>query len=674
MINLSKRTLAILLIAIIGIGTGIGIGVYFFFFNRENPPNEPPGAFTLSSDANDPDDDGTFTLTWGAADGAVNYSVYEYSSYITVINSSLITLSTSITSLSRALTGYSNGTYYFIVVAHNAQGGTLSNCHTVIVAIPPEEDQPPGAFTLSSDANDPDDDGTFTLTWGVADGVVNYSVYEYSSYITVINSSLTTLSTNIISLSRALLGYSNGTYFFIAVAHNAQGDTLSNCHTVIVAIPPEEPIWITPGVTGIPENQWIKIGMMGDIGEIQGDANYQGGYLAAYEINQAGGVEIDGTTYYVAIAKEDTNETASEISSSSAVAAAERMIYSHGCQFAVGGHETESLLAYREPFMANKIPFLSTGVMTDKFCEDVRNYYPRYKYYWRVSPFNSSYSSFTFVPSVLAMYSYLLAEYGPDDIDHVGILAENQTWTEGIRTVLDDYLNAVFGAGTVTPNSVIAFDLEVTPSVMDSHLQQLEDEGCDLVLIAISGEAGIVMSQVWEEHERPFLLFGSNIQAHTAGHWNRTNGACEYEIGYTTTVRCNKTEKTIPFYDAFYGMWNEHPLSIAVGAYDAVNFIVESINTAQSFDPDVLVAEMETWNRSNPQTGAGNQYAWWSGTHDLVGGYPYGYDVWFQWQNGVKILIPSLTPYLSQPPQYPDTLSPMGSVQIPDWITWDVGP
>ncbi|MFX1502875.1 MAG: hypothetical protein ACFFDH_18080, partial [Promethearchaeota archaeon] len=135
---MSKRSLAILLIAIIGIGSGVGIGVYFFVLNRENPPDESPGAFTLSSDADDPDDDGKFTLTWGAADGAMNYSVYEYSSYITVINGSLTTLATSITNLSRSLTGYTNGTYYFIVVAHNAQGDTLSNCHKVIVAVPPE--------------------------------------------------------------------------------------------------------------------------------------------------------------------------------------------------------------------------------------------------------------------------------------------------------------------------------------------------------------------------------------------------------------------------------------------------------------------------------------------------------------------------------------------------------
>jgi len=115
----------------------------------ENPPipfpiisaisyeNVPPSSFLLDSTAESPDDDGNFTLTWDAALGAESYSVYEYISYITVYNGSLTPLATDITSLSLPLTGYSNGTYYFIVVAHNTNGDTLSNCITVVVEIPP---------------------------------------------------------------------------------------------------------------------------------------------------------------------------------------------------------------------------------------------------------------------------------------------------------------------------------------------------------------------------------------------------------------------------------------------------------------------------------------------------------------------------------------------------------
>ncbi|GAH42123.1 unnamed protein product, partial [marine sediment metagenome] len=54
---------------------------------------------------------------------------------------------------------------------------------------------------------------------------------------TEINGSLTLLGDELTDLSLALSGYTDGTYYFIAVAHNAYGDTLSNCIEVVVQIP-----------------------------------------------------------------------------------------------------------------------------------------------------------------------------------------------------------------------------------------------------------------------------------------------------------------------------------------------------------------------------------------------------------------------------------------------------
>ncbi|GAG54158.1 unnamed protein product, partial [marine sediment metagenome] len=179
------------------------------------------------------DDDGMFDLSWTSADRAQNYSVYEYSSYVTEINDSLTILEDGITDISLALSSYVDGIYYFIVVAHNAFSDTLSNCIKVVVGIPP------GVFILSSNAGTPDDNGTFDLSWTSAVGAQDYSVYEYSSYITEIIGSLTLLGDEITDLSLTLSGYTDGTYYFIVVAHNTAGDTLSNCIEIVVQIPPE---------------------------------------------------------------------------------------------------------------------------------------------------------------------------------------------------------------------------------------------------------------------------------------------------------------------------------------------------------------------------------------------------------------------------------------------------
>ena len=197
----------------------------------------PPEAFILTSNAGDPDDDGIFTLSWDTSLGATNYTVYRHSGYITEINSSVTQILISeTTNLALPLSGYTDGTYYFIVIANNTAGSILSNCIKVIVQIP----TPPLAFTLTSNAGDPDDDGVFTLSWGSSVGATNYSVYQYSGYITVINSSVTEILSETTNLTLPLSGYTNGTYYFIVVATNNLGSTLSNCLEIVVQIPPSE--------------------------------------------------------------------------------------------------------------------------------------------------------------------------------------------------------------------------------------------------------------------------------------------------------------------------------------------------------------------------------------------------------------------------------------------------
>ncbi len=201
----------------------------------------PPGNFILSSNVGSPDTDGIFNLNWTSASGAVNYSVYEYSAYITVINSSLTLLTNETTVLTFPLTDYSNGTYYFIIVAHNLYGNTSSNCINITVVIPPSPPGSPGSLQLSSTAGTPDNDGNFTLTWTSASRANNYSIYRYSSNITSINGSLTLLIGETDLLLLPINGYSNGTYYFIALAFNDYGNRTSNCIEVEIEIPIDEP-------------------------------------------------------------------------------------------------------------------------------------------------------------------------------------------------------------------------------------------------------------------------------------------------------------------------------------------------------------------------------------------------------------------------------------------------
>jgi C1A family cysteine protease len=232
--------------------SGYGNGTYYFIVVSHNVFGDtlsnciqvdveilpfPPDPFILSSNAGNPDGDGNFDLLWTVAYRADNYSVYLYSSYITAINGSLTQLAGEITDLNLALADYMDGTYYFIVVAHNKFGDTLSTCLEISVEHPP-----PGEFTLTSNAGNPDGDGNFDLTWTVSSDAASYSVYRCSSYITDINGTLTLLEGGMTELGKAINGYDNGVYYFIVVAHNNYGDTLSNCIKVTVQIAGPTPI------------------------------------------------------------------------------------------------------------------------------------------------------------------------------------------------------------------------------------------------------------------------------------------------------------------------------------------------------------------------------------------------------------------------------------------------
>ena len=97
------------------------------------PPVTEPEDFILTSNAGTPDEDGDFVLSWTESTDAESYSLYVSNTCITDMSQLLIPLASNITDLTYTITSLPNGTYYFVVVAHNIAGNTLSNCLEVTV-------------------------------------------------------------------------------------------------------------------------------------------------------------------------------------------------------------------------------------------------------------------------------------------------------------------------------------------------------------------------------------------------------------------------------------------------------------------------------------------------------------------------------------------------------------
>lgn len=435
-----------------------------------------------------------------------------------------------------------------------------------------------------------------------------------------------------------------------------------------------------PGApSGISDDQIIRIGVAGDIGEITGDGAWEGTWYAAKVINQltaqgkAGGIYINGTPYYVGVVSEDTDEANPNLVTSRGIAAAERLVYDKEVQFAVGGFRSEALLAYREVFMEEEIIFLGTGAATDIFCTSVLNWYERYKYFFRFMPINSTSLGGQIFAFLLTHLGYLNAVVAPGLIDTVGLIYEDLTWTDSLVTAIKSVL-PLYGY-SIPAAADIPYDVGITSPDMLTHVNALITAGCDVVIPVISAQGGLLMMQHYATLEPDFIVIGIDVQSQLDTFWAQSGGACAYETIMQSILYTNKTPTTKEFWTGFRTEWGHDPLYTASGSYDAVNALLWSINKTKSFDPDIVVTQMENATKANviahPEdfpSSVGGLGAFWPNSHDLIAGFPYGYTLFCQWRDdGTKEIVTSL----GAAGLYPDgSLENIGPLEIPPWVTF----
>ncbi|MBD3195607.1 MAG: hypothetical protein GF317_11155, partial [Candidatus Lokiarchaeota archaeon] len=240
-----------------------------------------PGPLSLTSNATNPDQDGNFTLSWTESEKADNYTLYTHNNYITHINESLTTILDQTNDLELFFSINTSGSYYYIVQAFNENGNSTSNCLKVTLELPPE------APILTSNATDPDQDGNFTLFWSNTFRADNYTIYNYTTPITSINDSLGIVAKEISELNYTITNWIEGNHYFVVVANNSFGMTMSNCINIWVLFPPESFVLDTnatsPDIDGFFGLNWSE-----SIG-----ANTYSVYQSQNYINEIGtGVEI----------------------------------------------------------------------------------------------------------------------------------------------------------------------------------------------------------------------------------------------------------------------------------------------------------------------------------------------------------------------------------------------
>ncbi|MBD3194150.1 MAG: hypothetical protein GF317_03785 [Candidatus Lokiarchaeota archaeon] len=187
-----------------------------------------PESFTLLSDADQPDLDKSFELSWDDSNNAEYYEIYYDTSEIQNLEDATL-LEDVYLDTTYSVELENSGTYHYLVVAHNLFGNISSNSVEVIAQ------DPPGSFTLSYslEIGDPH---SINLTWTESNFANNYSIYFATNYMLDF-----TQGTNIVfqidSLNYIYNVSADGTYYFIIVAHNNFANTTSNSIEIQIDTP-----------------------------------------------------------------------------------------------------------------------------------------------------------------------------------------------------------------------------------------------------------------------------------------------------------------------------------------------------------------------------------------------------------------------------------------------------
>jgi len=413
---------------------------------------------------------------------------------------------------------------------------------------------------------------------------------------------------------------------------------------------------VTPGApAGTPSEQIITVGLLGGLGDITGQGNWKGAYMACDEINTAGGIEIDGVTYYFGLVAEDTFEADAQLDISKGTAAATKIITQDGAQFIMGGFRSEALLAYLETVMDEEMLLLGTGAATDIFCENVENDYATYKYFFRLMPINTT-SLITSLFTYMAFLKGFLNATQGVNATKVALMREDLTWTAAMPAVMSAKLPGI-GMELVAD---VAFPIDSEAADFATFWQQVQTSGAQITVPILSGSGGILMTTQYAQVQPKCVLVGINVMGQLDNYWDNTGGACQYETLLQSVYRTAKTTKTISFWDDFIDHYDAEPLYTAVGAYDAMFMLADAIESAQSLVSADIVPHLEAFTTDSPFTGAGGILAF-TPSHDLFASPSFSFTLLCQWQaGGTKVVVPT-GGYV-----YSDDIA-TGTLSLPPW-------
>jgi branched-chain amino acid transport system substrate-binding protein len=383
--------------------------------------------------------------------------------------------------------------------------------------------------------------------------------------------------------------------------------------------------WVTP--TRSTEN--IIIGVVGDLDMGAGRSTLRGVTLAAEQINATGGILGRNITI---VSEDDDSETPPN-DIAIAETALTKLITVDKVDYIIstGGFRSQIAYPFQDIVSEHKKIMLTTTVAADELTQRVLDNYDKYKYIFRVTPTNASTASTGMLEGIITLGNYT-------GFTKVALIFQDYT---SAKTAAADLKNTLPDHGFQLVYSTL-----VSTTVMDftSYFTAAEAAGAEIIAPYITGAIGGSFVKEWYERQSPTVLWGVLTEAGKEDFWNVTEGKCD-TISFPGSPAVSGyplTNKTLPTREAYVKRWGEVPNMNAVGAYDALRFILaDAIKRAGTTETEAVIKTLET---TNVETSSARHFVFTS-SHDVMVGSDtpnnpaenYMVVMNFQWQNGTQV-------------------------------------
>ena len=403
----------------------------------------------------------------------------------------------------------------------------------------------------------------------------------------------------------------------------------------------------------------IKISVIGPMNFVQGQGHWNGASMAAEEVNAQGGVQVGKKKMKIELVKADSNEF---INLTDAANAMERLMTQDKVNFVVGGFRTEAVMAMQDIAMEYKKIFIGVGAAHPELCERVAKDYDTYKYWFRGSPFNSSFLVKTTFIHMGTVGAILKKSLNIPQVK-VAFVGEKAMWVEPMIKVIEATVPKMGMelVGVWRPSDKAT---DVT-----AELSAIQRSGAHILFTMFSASVGITFARQAGELKIPAMQVGINVEAQKDGFWQATQGMGNYVITLNTYARdVEYNELTKPFVDTYVKRFGETPTYTA-DTYAAIKYtLAPAIEKTGTLDSDKIVGFMENDVHKGPAgTVAYLKDAEGRPLHDLRWGPGYLTSLGVQWQDGkLKGFWPNKWKATPEAPEV--TYKGVVPLKIPPWL------